>query len=38
LKAPHRVGQRVEELDLRVAAPYPPDAPEEDKPVWAKIP
>jgi hypothetical protein len=38
LKAPQRLEKRVEELHLRVAAPYPPPGREGDDSVWVKAP
>lgn len=38
LKAPSRVEKRVEELELRVLAPYPPAGAEEEHSVWVKVP
>jgi hypothetical protein len=37
LKAPSRLEQRVEELNLQVSAPYPPAARDNES-VWAKAP
>ena len=38
LKAPSRLERRVEELNLQVAAPYPPAADEAEESAWVKAP